>query len=47
MMATKIKPIFQYYVFNLFIFVITLVQFSLTASDTWLHQLLIARQFVQ
>ena len=46
-MTAKKKNIFYYDAVNLFIFVISLLTFSCTVSDTWLHQHPIARQFVQ
>jgi hypothetical protein len=41
LMETDIKSTFQYRVINLFMYVSSFLQFSYTASDISLHQLLI------
>jgi hypothetical protein len=41
------RNIFQHGVVKLFIFVILLLKFLCTVSDTWLHQHPIARQLLQ
>jgi hypothetical protein len=38
-MATNIKPFFQYRVVNLFMFIISLLKLTCTVSDSSLHQL--------